>query len=82
MVEIIHIFLNDKILGWRDIGGGDNYISLNIAIDNFLLGREAINSNMDIYINTAKLLKAKILGKNGKWNSATPIQLTKCAKFE
>jgi len=81
LVEIIHVFLNDKILGWRDIGG-DNYISLNIAIDNFLPGREATNSNMGIYINTAKLLKAKILGDDGKWNSATPIQLTKRAKFE
>ena len=37
---------------------------------------------MGIYINTAKLLKAKILGDDGKWNSATPIQLTKRAKFE
>ena len=37
---------------------------------------------MGIYINTAKLLKAKILGDNGNWNSATPIQLTKRAKFE
>ncbi len=81
LVEIIHVFLNDKILGWRDIGG-DNYISLNIAIDKFLPGREATNSNMGIYINTAKLLKAKILGDDGKWNSATPIQLTKRAKFE
>ena len=26
LVEIIHVFLNDKILGWRDIGG-DNYLS-------------------------------------------------------
>jgi len=81
LVEIIHVFLNDKILGWRDIGG-DNYISLNIAIDNFLPGREATNSNMGIYINTAKLLKAKILGDDGKWNTATPVQLTKRAKFE
>ncbi|MCK5718541.1 MAG: KilA-N domain-containing protein [Thiomargarita sp.] len=81
LVEIIHVFLNDKILGWRDIGG-DNYISLNIAIDNFLPGREATNSNMGIYINTAKLLKAKILGNGGNWNSSTPVQLTKRAKFE
>jgi len=81
LVEIIHVFLNDKILGWRDIGG-DNYISLNIAIDKFLPGREAKNSNMGIYINTAKLLKAKILGDEGNWNNATPIQLTKRAKFE
>jgi hypothetical protein len=81
LVEIIHVFLNEKILGWRDIGG-DNYISLNIAIDKFLPGREATNSNMGIYINTAKLLKAKILGDDGNWNSATPIQLTKRAKFE
>jgi len=81
LVEIIHVFLNDKILGWRDIGG-DNYISLNIAIDKFLPGREAKSSNMGIYINTAKLLKAKILGDEGNWNNATPVQLTKRAKFE
>ncbi len=37
---------------------------------------------MGIYINTAKLLKAKILSDNDNWNSATPAQLTKRAKFE
>jgi len=74
LVEIIHVFLNDKILGWRDIGG-DNYISLNIAIDKFLPGREAKSSNMGIYINTAKLLKAKILGDEGNWNNATPASV-------
>ncbi len=37
---------------------------------------------MNFTLTPIKLLKAKILGNNDNWNNATPVQLTKRAKFE
>ncbi len=54
---MIDIFLESRILEWRDIGG-DNYVILNKAIDT-LLDRIGKN-NFAIYIEIAKLFREKL----------------------
>jgi hypothetical protein len=56
-LEMIDIFLESKILEWRDIGG-DNYVFLNKAIDT-LPDRKGKN-NSGIYIQIAKLFREKL----------------------
>ena len=74
MVEIIDVFINNKILEWRDISG-DEFKALNKTIDSHLPGREGKKSNTGIYINIAKMLNLKILGEKGNWNDASSDQL-------
>ena len=56
-LEMIDIFLESKILEWRDIGG-NNYIFLNKAIDS-LPDRKGKN-NSGIHIKIAKIFREKL----------------------
>jgi hypothetical protein len=56
-LEIYEIFINSKILEWRD-SGGDNYILLKKAIDT-LPDRENKN-NKGVYIQIAKQFREKL----------------------
>ncbi len=56
-LEIYEVFINHKILEWRDIGG-DNYKELNIAI-NTLPDRKDKN-NHGIFIQVAKQFRKKL----------------------
>ncbi len=56
-LEMIDIFLESKILEWRDIGG-DNYILLNKAIDT--LPDRIGKNNHGIYIEIAKQFREKL----------------------
>ena len=79
--EMIEIFINNKLLEWRDISG-DEFKSLNKTIDSNLPGREDKTSNTGIYINIAKTLNLRILGEKGTWNDASSEQLNLRANLE
>jgi hypothetical protein len=71
--HVIKTFIEGKMLEFRELGGTE-FRALNAAIDTFLPGREGKASNQGIYINAAKILRARILGPNAtseSWNSAT-----------
>ena len=57
--DVIDTFINHNILKIRD-DGGNAFKALNIAIDEYLPGREKKSSNKGIYIQCAKLLRDKI----------------------
>ena len=80
-LEMIDVFIKGKILEWRYISG-DEFKSLNIAIDDLLPGREGKTSNKGIYINIAKMLNLRILGEKGSWNDASSDQLNLRANLE
>lgn len=74
--EVIDTFVNNKLFQYRDFGG-DEFIALNMAIDDYLPGRDGMD-NRGIYINAAKMLREKILGKSAEtkdWDSANADQL-------
>ncbi len=81
-LEMIDIFIESKILEWRDIGG-DNYILLNKAIDTL---PDRINkNNRFIYIEVAKQFREQLelidtKGYNAKEHNA--IIQEKRAKWE
>ena len=79
-VEVYDTFINNKILQWRD-DSGDQFLALNIAVDAYLPGREG-KDNTGIYINAAKMLKAKVNPDGGSWNTATFEQLELRASVE
>ena len=56
-LEMIDIFLESKILEWRDIGG-DNYVLLNKAIDT--LPDRVDKNNWGIYIEIARFFREKL----------------------
>lgn len=73
---VIKTFIEGKMLEFRELGGTE-FSKLNVAIDNFLPGREAKSSNQGLYINAAKILRERILGEGAdgnSWNSATMEQ--------
>ncbi len=81
-LEMIDIFLESKILEWRDIGG-DNYVLLNKAIDT--LPDRIDKNNWGNYIEIAKQFRKQLglvdtLGYNAKEHTAM-IQ-EKRAKWE
>ncbi len=71
--RIYHAFITNEILRWRD-DGGNNFKTLNNAIDKYLPGR-ADKSNKGVYINVARMLKDKINPDGGGWNTASYEQL-------
>lgn len=79
-VEVYDTFINNKILQWRD-DSGDQFIALNAAIDAYLPDRQG-KDNKGLFINAAKLMKAKINPDQGDWNRATSDQLEARASAE
>ena len=79
-LEVIDAFINNKILEWRDVSG-DEFKALNIAIDNYLPGRDG-KSNKGIYINTAKMLLEKVNPSIRTWNDASADELRERATIE
>lgn len=79
-VEMYDTFINNKILQWRD-DSGEEFKNLNVAIDAYLPDRIG-KDNKGCYIQTAKLLKAKIAPDGDDWNTATYNQLELRSKIE
>lgn len=79
-VEMYDTFINNKILQWRD-DSGEEFKNLNVAIDAYLPDRIG-KDNKGCYIQTAKLLKAKIAPDGDSWNMATYNQLELRSKIE
>ena len=77
---VIKEFINNKLLEFRD-EPGDNFKMLNIAIDQYLPGREG-KDNKGVYIQTAVAVKEKINPDGGTWNTANACQLRQRAKLE
>jgi hypothetical protein len=73
-------FVNHKILQWRD-DSGDEFKNLNIAIDAYLTDRQG-KDNHWLYVNSAKMLKAKIKPDGDTWNTANYDQLERRTKLE
>ena len=74
--HVHRVFIEGKLLEFRQMGGTE-FISLNASIDKYLPEREGKDSNKGIYINVAKLLRAKILGEGAEadaWAIATVEQ--------
>jgi hypothetical protein len=73
--HVIKTFLEGKLLEFREMGGTE-FKNLNAAIDLYLPGRQGAD-NMGIYIQAAKLIRAKLLGADataGGWAVATAAQ--------
>jgi hypothetical protein len=71
-VAVIETFIEGKLLEFREMGGTE-FKTLNAAIDTYLPG----GGSTGRYINSAKLLRAKILGggaEAGDWDAATVSQ--------
>lgn len=82
-LEMIKLFITSNLLEWRDRSGNE-FISLNLALDAFLPGRDEVSDEKRkwLYINVAKKLKGRILGEGMEWNTATPEQLELRTKWE
>jgi hypothetical protein len=74
-VEVIDVFLNQKLLDWRD-ASGDNFKMLNEEVSAHaltVLGKPAHNGH---FITLAKIINARVGdGFDIDWNLATPQQL-------
>lgn len=71
-------FIEGKLLEFRDRGATE-FTKLNTAIDEYLPDRNGKN-NQGVFIQTAKLMRQKILGEDAvtaDWNSATVEQTHK-----
>jgi hypothetical protein len=79
-LEMIKLFIENKLLEWRD-SSGDNFKSLNLAIDAYLPDRDG-KDNKGVYIQIALAIKHKILPDGDTWNTATPAQLEKRTLIE
>lgn len=79
-LEVYDTFVKNKILQWRD-DSGEEFKTLNIAIDAYLPDRVG-KDNHWIYVNSAKMLKAKIKPNGDSWNTASHDQLEKRTKYE
>jgi hypothetical protein len=67
--KVIKTFVEGKLLEFRELGGTE-FKTLNAAIDKYLPEGGSIGK----YINAAKMVRAKILGKDaeaGDWDSAS-----------
>jgi hypothetical protein len=71
--EVVDAFVQGKILSYRD-ESGDNFKAMNIAIDEFLPGREG-KDNKGLRIQVAKQIKAKVNPELVSWNFATAEDL-------
>jgi hypothetical protein len=74
-LEVIEYFIKGKLLEFRELGGTE-FKSLNAAIDRHLPNREG-KDNKGVFIQIAKLLRTKILGKDaeaGDWNDCPTAQ--------
>jgi hypothetical protein len=82
-LDIIKIFIEGKLLEWRDKSGNE-FISLNITMDTYIPGRDKVEGDNRkwLYINVAKKIKEKILQEGEDWNNATPEQLELRTKYE
>lgn len=68
-------FIEGQILKFRTLGATE-FIQLNCAIDSLLPGREG-KSNIGVFIQSATLLRNKILGKGAtseSWNKASVME--------
>jgi len=72
-LQVYKTFVTNRILQWRD-DSGDEFKSLNIAIDAYLPDRKS-KDNKGVYIQCARALKAKINPDGGQWNTASYDQL-------
>ena len=80
-VDMYEVFINNKILQWRD-ESGDQYNNLTAHIDAYLPERELKLDNKGIIINIAKMIRAKVNPENNSWNDATYSQLEYRATIE
>jgi hypothetical protein len=74
--KVIKTFIEGKILQFRDLGGTE-FKALNAAINEYLPEREN-KSNTGVFIQVAKLIRAKIVPDNdsaGCWDTATVDQI-------
>lgn len=74
-VEVISTFVEGKLLEFRELGGTE-FKTLNAAIDRHLPKRDG-KDNKGVFIQIAKLLRCKILGKDaeaGDWNDCATAQ--------
>lgn len=73
--HVHRVFIEGKLLEFRERGGTE-FKSLNVAIDNYLPEREN-KDNRGVFINVAKVFRARILGVDAKtedWNHASVEQ--------
>jgi hypothetical protein len=69
-------FIEGKLLEFRELGGTE-FKELNAAVDSYLPCRDGKN-NKGIYINAAKMIREKIIGKGaeaGCWDTARVAQI-------
>lgn len=81
--RVHRIFIEGKILEFRDFGGTE-FKNLNGAIDLYLPGREG-RDNKGVYIQIAKSMREKIMGKDaeaGCWDTANVGQIHKRYEME
>ena len=79
--EVIEMFVNDKLLEWRD-RSGDNFIDLNAQVAlsaEEVFGKPAHTGH---YVQIAKNIKERVKPHNESWNSAKPLQLVERARIE
>ena len=70
--HVHRVFIEGELLEFRERGGTE-FKSLNVAIDNYLPEREN-KDNRGVFINVAKVFRARILGVDAKtedWNHAS-----------
>ena len=75
-VRMHKTFIEGRLLEFREYGGTE-FQNLNIAIDRYLGCREGKTDNRECYIQSAILIRSKILGANAKigdWDTATVEQ--------
>jgi hypothetical protein len=81
-VEVIDVFLNQKLLEWRD-SSGDNFKALNEEFSSHamnVLGKPAHNGH---FITLAKIINARVGdGYDVDWNIATSKQLKERGRIE
>ena len=78
--EVIDAFIKNRILELRD-SGGERFKALNLIIDQYLPEREG-KDNKGIFINVSKMIKAKVMPGDKRWNDADANQLRKRDEYE
>ena len=82
-VMVIDTFIEGKLLEFRELGGTE-FKNLNAAIDLYLPDRQG-KDNKGVYMQIAKLLRTKLLGKDaeaGDWAVASVAQTHSRYDFE
>jgi hypothetical protein len=82
-LDIIKIFIEGKLLEWRDKSGNE-FISLNITMDTYLPDRDLVDAEKRkwLYINVATAIKNKVKPNDDSWNTASHEQLAQRADYE